>query len=212
MAYTDTTGDIFRVTSAWEFPNKQFHMVIFHYQVGSAGTGDSRIALANNANSGVVTHLQPIISNQVTFWGSRVSTIKAALPFNPVVAPSNAAGNSPDAPIPSQVRGLITWLTDFSGPAYRGRTFSPTPATTTIGPQGEPTAALLTQLTNWKNFLLTPVVSGGTTWSIGVLHYVKRTTVSQPIGWTPIKSGLVSSTWATQRRGGDRGRPNNPPW
>jgi len=212
MAYVDTTGDIMRVTMAWEYPNGQFLENVFHYMCGSAGTGDSRMALCNNINSGYATHLAPVTSSVVKYYGSRCSVIKAALPFNPVFTISNSPGNSPDPPAPSQVRMLTTWLTDFSGPAYRGRTYHHTPPTTAISANGEPTAAAITQYANFGTFMLTPVVSGGSTWSIGVLHYEKRTTVSQPIGFTQIKTKITGTRWATQRRGGDYGKPNLPPW
>lgn len=115
-----------------------------------------------------------------------------------------ATGND----LPKQVSGIVTFRTDFAGPANRGRNYFPFPGADDNTVNGAPTAGYLTKLGIVGNLFRIPYVvapGGGATatftrvlWPYGF-----------PIGTTRyVTSHVVRPRWATQRRRGDYGQTN----
>lgn len=210
MAYVDTIGDIFRLTYAFTYSDGQVEEVDIHYRIANAGVSDSRAALLAYANTGVTSILLPRIPDSAFFYGTKLSTIKSAAPWAPVVDYSNTAGGDTNFTAPTQVRGLASWKTALSGRAYRGRSYIPTPSIDSITTDGKVTTACATVWLNWAVYAGQPQTLSGTTWVPGIYHRKPTAVISSTFDAT---TGVtVSNQFATQRRSGAYGRPNNAPF
>lgn len=210
MAYTDHVGDIFRVTAAFTMPNSQVQEIDLHYQIASAGAGDTRSNVLGYVDTGIGVYLVPTLQTTVAYYGVKISAIKSLAPFSPLVLYNGATGGSAGILLPEQSRGLVSWKTQYSGRAYRGRTYLPTSTASFNTTNGIPAAAYLTQAAGWATYQIAPIVAGGTTWIPGVYH--KKPTAGISSVFDQFTSVLAGNRWATQRRGGALGRPNLPPF
>lgn len=210
MAYTDHAGDIFRVTMAFDVGGGQVQECDIHYRVASAGAGDSRPAVLSYVNSGYDPYLKPYLPTTTSYYGSKISTIKALAAWSPLVVYVNVAGTNADPTLPTQDRGLVSWKTAYSGRAYRGRTYLPTPSTDSLTTTGKVATTTQTAWTAWAAYMISPIVSGGTTWIPGVYH--RKPTADISSTFDQFTSAIVSDLFATQRRGGQYGRPNQLPF
>lgn len=208
--YVDHVGDIFVAVSAYQFNDNQVEECTLHFQCAVAGGGDTRVALLTHLNSLIVTNVIPNLSSSASLYGSKLSTVKALGPWSPVVVYNRTAGSDAYPPLPTQVRGLISWHTALAGRAYRGRMYLPTPGGDQItSTSGVPTGVL----TDWGTLatgLVAPYSTGGTTWIPGVYHRVPTAVISSI--FDQITSATVSDVYATQRRSGAYGRPNVAPF
>jgi hypothetical protein len=210
VAYTDHVGDIMKVTAAFTYPNGQVEEFGIHYQCAAAGTGDTRSALTAYMDSGVGVYLVPTFPATVLYYGSECSTIKALAAYGPVVSYQNTPGTGGAGFPPTQVRGLISWKTQYAGRAYRGRTYLPTPSIANVTTMGKPQPALLTTYSGLATYLQGTVTSGGTSWIPGIYHRIPTAGISSI--FDRFTAALVGSGFATQRRSGDYGRVNGPPF
>lgn len=210
MPYVDTVGDVIRATSAVITPTQQVQEWGIHYQCSFSGGGDSRNGVASQWNtqftSQLLAHLDPVAN----YWGSRISLVKSITPFQPFLSTVNVAGTSAGTTLPTQVRPLVSLKTAKAGPAYRGRVYIPTPTTLDLAVTGHPSAAYLTALAAYIGALVAPFSTGGSTWVPGIYHRTPTGPISSTID--PLTTTVVSNLWATQRRSGDYGRLNPPPW
>ena len=126
------------------------------------------------------------------------------------MAYDGTSGGDSGFELPTQVRGLISWKTALAGRAYRGRSYLPTPTVTFNTVDGGPTSTCLTAWAGFATFLQAPVVTGGSTWVPGIYHRVPTAVISSI--FDQFTGATVSSFFATQRRSGRFGRPNNPPF
>jgi len=113
-------------------------------------------------------------------------------------------------PMPSQVAGIITKLTDLPGRANRGRMYVPFPSEESGDLDGTPVAQYVTDLTTLAASLLAPwVVTGGGGGDADldpvVFHELTGLT-------TPITGNKPRDKWATQRRRGAYGATNDVPF
>lgn len=210
MAYTDTLGDVFKVTAAFTYSNSQVEEIGIHYKVAAAGVGDTRASLLAYMSTGVLAYILPQVPASARYYGTEVSRVKSANPVGPVVTYDGTAGGSASNMLPTQTRGLISWKTAFSGRAYRGRTYLPSTTVAYCTPVGKPLLALLTAWQSWATYMLGAVTSGGTTWVPGVYHRVPTAVIGSV--FDQFTGGLVGPSFATQRRSGDYGRVNSSPF
>lgn len=210
MPYQDAVGDIMRVTIACNYPNGQVQEVNLHYYCSVAGFGDSLPSLAAYADSGMQAHYLQTMSSQCHYYGTRVSVVEALAKWQPVAVYSDAPGTSSLPALPTQVRPLVSWQTEFSGPKYRGRSYMFTPASDMMDSTGKPSVSFLTKLGDWANYMGLNVNVGTTVWIPGLWH---RVVIPKPkVPFSPFTRHEVSARWATQRRAGDYGRANLPPF
>jgi hypothetical protein len=152
--------------------------------------------------------MKPILNNIASYRGVQAQIVRTP-PIIDVYANGNTgAGTAGANAQPPQSSGLNTWLTAFAGPAYRGRTFWPFPATASQTASGSPSAAYQTALGALCSALqtLAIVAVGGrnATFQMVLLH--------RELGTTSVITGYtVRSAWATQKKRGELGRPNASP-
>lgn len=119
-------------------------------------------------------------------------------------------GDASSPGLPTQVSGLIRWVTDFAGAAGRGRSYIPFPSVDWMGANGFPTNEAIIALNAIADAIRAaiPTVTGALG---GVATF-------QQIIWNPIspefaagnivKSYLSEQKFATQRRRGNFGKVN----
>lgn len=109
---------------------------------------------------------------------------------------------------PWQCCALAQWQTDGRGRKTRGRCYIPFIPITYLNVLGELTDAAVTAyqgLTFQLAQFQVTTVSGLYTWQLAVAHRASKTT-------TLVANRYVTGKIATQRRRGDFGRPNRPPY
>jgi hypothetical protein len=171
---------------------------------------NSHSALATHVNTAVTSHLIAHMSNAVMFYGSQASLVKSIAPWAPVATYSNTQGTVAGPSLPTQDRALISWKTDFSGRAYRGRTYMFTPTNFELSAEGRPSGTYLLALQDFANQMIAPFVNGPSTWVLGLWH--RKPTADIGSSFDQFTAATVSNSWASQRRSGDYGRPNSQPF
>jgi len=153
-----------------------------------------------------------LLSTLATFWGVSVQAVPPTAPSPPANSagapvPGTAAGDM----LPSQTSGIITLRTAAIGRRNRGRVYVPFPAEADSSPQGRPTVGYIGRLGNLAAQLTLPltIAAGGGTAIVEPVIYHRLDT---PPTSTFITAAVARPLWATQRRRGDYGRPNPPPW
>lgn len=185
-----------------------------YYQVGpNAPNGNwSPALLLSTWATAIAPGLKPLLANVAFFDGSsiQVVTIKpysALLYSNQSAGAGTAVGN----PLPTQVCGMISRRTDYSGRAYRGRLYMPFPTTTFADTNGLPTTA-------YQNALSTYVLDAENTNGL-VLTAAPNNITLMPILWhkigtaapAPITGHEYPVKFGTQRRRGSYGKANFSP-
>lgn len=211
MAYIDRITDVWRVTAAVNFSEGQVQETNFNLLITAQGTGDSRTALLTAFNAAYIANINPFMSNHATFIGSRISYVRTAFPYAPIIVTASQVGSAGPDNAPLQARPLIRMRTDLVGRGYRGRMYTPTPEVSQVDTDGNPAGALMTAWLNVMNVYKGGVVYGGTTWLL-VLWHRPKPPPAIPIDPTEVTSISSSGRFGTQRKGGAFGRPNLPPW
>lgn len=211
MPYVDTVGDVIVCSMAVITGNPQLQEVRIFYQCVSSGGGDSRALINTNLDAACNTNWVPFLKATDVYFGSRVGFPKGGPAFAPTVTRVNIVGASSSNKFPEQCRGLITWRTGSSGVRYRGRSYLPTPTIAYGSTGGHFSSGYVTLMSAWATALIANQNVGGSVW-IRVLKHFPSPKSPTPVP-TPITAFEASTLVATQRRSGDRGRPNaNPPW
>jgi hypothetical protein len=111
--------------------------------------------------------------------------------------------------LPTQVSGIITKRSSFTGRANRGRIYFPFPATQSLDTDETPKAAYVTLIQAYADNIgaLHSVTSAGG--SANLTPIIVNRTLSHLVVW---EDSLARKRWATQRRRGDFGRTNVLPW
>jgi len=207
MAYTFAVNDIVSCSVA-SFSAGQLGLNTYHWQViSTTGAGITDAQLATSLDLNFAVPMKPLLGNNASYYGVRVSKIWPAVPTMPVVSSAyTGIGSGATSCLPAQVSGIITWQTNLAGRAYRGRTYVPFPflgANDTV--LDIPTAAYKTLLTALGNAFTTytSFTSGGNSVGLAPCIYHRRThSVTDVAGF---RSNLK---WATQKRRGNYGQLN----
>jgi len=211
MAYTDHVGDIVRVTSAVICVDGQVQETTFHYQCVTAAFGSSLNEIITAVDAIHTTHTKPLLHNTARYYGSRLSVIKGVEKWASLATILNQAGTSGSPSMPTQVRPLISYFTQFRGPGARGRMYLFTPVTDYTTTAGLPTAALLPILdTIALAYRATMGTVSGGVWSPVIANRTKPPVITY--NSTPITGHFSNVKFATQRKSGAYGKPNVAPW
>lgn len=173
---------------------------------GVPARNDAQFAIA--CDSQFAGPYKGVMAPAAAYVQCQVQRVDPLPPTVPAIGAAGAgAGTRTGDPLPRQSCGVITWLTNFAGRAYRGRIYLPFPAEGDNDADSTPVAAYLTQATAlanaYNNFVA--FTSGGVTASF---HQVLVHHASQPIAPTPVTNYRVNDKWGTQRRRGSYGRQN----
>jgi hypothetical protein len=211
MAYIDTNLDIWKVDMFFVYPNEQTQQSGVQMEILSAGNGDSRLTLAGTIDSLVVAHLAAYLSEQTKYIGCRVAAARGRMPWSSVNTKMTQMGTDIGPSLPTQVRLHTTWRTDFVGVKYRGRTYWPTPGRSAQdATNGGPTIGFVAACNVIADTIRAGFNVGGTTWAPCVHHKVAAGDPAQYMH--TITAQRTNNKWSTQRRSGDYGKPNIPPW
>jgi hypothetical protein len=152
----------------------------------------------------------PILPGSASYYGAMVRILNR-VPKPAFVATNNGAGigTVAGAALPKQTCGLITKRTPIAGRHGRGRTYVPFPASLDDTGAGGPGGGYITRVTALASAIIVPVTvtAGGRSCSLIPVLWDRKAAV--PFAITAF---TVSARWATQRRRGDFGRPNIPPF
>lgn len=210
MPYTDTVGDIVRMTSAAFYADNQLEEFNIHYVCSISGGADSRPTLAAYNDTHVAANLIPTMDAGTVHYGTKVSLVKTATPSSPVVTTPATAGTVTDKVAPTQCRGIVSIKTGMSGRKFRGRIYIYTPAITMITNDSAWSSTFGTAMFNYTAAVLVPILAAGSTWSPVIVGYTHKPTVV--VRSNLVVSHAVSLQIATQRRASRYGRPNSLPW
>lgn len=210
MASVLAIGNILRIrfTAMEDGQLGEFRM---HYVVGNSPVPSATdLDVATYLDSVIAADLKGLMSDKATYWGVGVQKMNP-LPLYPEVKADAGAGTGTtgSASLPKQVSGLVTWYTPFAGRKGRGRSYLPFPSVEYNGSRGAPSLAYIENVNTIAILLGGPiaVTEGGRSCSITPVLWHRRTLI-----YDNIIGYRVNQNWATQRRRGDLGRPNAPPW
>jgi hypothetical protein len=196
----------------WTALGQQAAVNSLYYNVtGLTGTVTSQTiagdmdGLFGDATAGLV----PLIANAATYRGVQVYLPKRSpLPF-PVFSNNHAAVGTGGANAGAkQGCPIITYYTDFTGPANRGRSYFPFISASSMTPGGDPSTAYLTAMRAlFLTYQSVIVGSGGNqaTLNLVVFHRSSKT-------GTLVTSSVAQPKMATMKKRGDYGRTNFPPF
>lgn len=187
---------------------------IMHFLVGTITGGVMTDAQAVAiVDASLATVYKPWINNNATYRGAGVKILTPTQQVEAVSTTHAGAGTGGANALPQQSSGLVKFLTAQAGRNYRGRIYPPFPPTGAANSDGAMTGGAATGLQNIGNawLALNPLINGPVTVVfIPVIYHrappaLKGTT-------TPILSALAVQDFATQRRRGQLGRTNIPPF
>jgi len=158
----------------------------------------------------------PVLANNALYVGSNIQNLQGGPPYElPWGTNANQANGTGGAtPLPAQVTGIYGTTSEFTGPAYRGRSYVPFPTSefVTAGPPPIPSNAYLTLLglLALQFTGLLPIASGGVTVTVQWI-LVQFSVGGAVFSYTPLTGFKLPQRWATQKRRGDYGRTNPMP-
>lgn len=132
------------------------------------------------------------------------------------IAQDGTPGTGIGDPLPTQSCGLVSYQYNLSGKQGRGRNYLPFPTEDDNAADGLPTAGYMTDADTfasaWNPVSLVVTGSG-----VGPPTATITGCLYNPYGAIPVKiptvvSRTIRKKWATQRRRGSEGRPNNSPF
>lgn len=213
MARTLLVTDALKVT-VWTQQGAQACENIFSYVISptfTAGVTDVNVATA--IDTAAQSFYKALMNNNASYRGVTVSYWNVT-PL-PLTEESNAftgAGTAGATALPTQCRGILRRLTNYSGRAYRGRIYFPFPSTAHDSGTGTPLAAYETLMQSCVTAIsppagLTVTGGGGSATLFPVIWHRKNGNFSYIILHETVLTG-----WGTQRKSGGFGRPNTPPF
>jgi hypothetical protein len=208
------TGNIVSMRVWAEF-GPQASVNTFHFLVGViTGSVPDLQAAATSFDAVIETPFKLILGVGATYRGVQAYVNQLPQPLPQPWTFNAGAGTATGAMMGGQLCGLTKWLTDFAGPAYRGRTFWPFPTAGEDDTTGVPIAGWVTNATALsnaiRNFSSITGGGGGAAACSLVLSHGPNKEGFTPVP-TPITGFSVEDVWATQKRRGTLGRTNKSP-
>jgi len=205
-------GNVYRIEHVC-FGQGQLGEMVSHWVVDSMvgpGATDPEIAAFFGGGAWAAA-IKALLSSTMSFRGARAQNVfpppvLASVAVNTSAGPGTVAGDL----MSTQTSGLISLATNFAGRRFRGRKYMPFPGEADNDATGVPTAGYLTRLAALRNlFTATQSVVGGagtTNFKLVIFHKG-----GNPVP-TVVTGAIAQPIWATQRRRGSYGRPNNQPF
>lgn len=204
-------GEIYRSRMAC-YAGNQLGLMISHWLVidvvGGATIDGShiatRLAVVQNAL------IKALIGTTTKYLGHGVQRVFPAVDPEQVNTINSGYGTQVTDNLPRQVSGIFTLRSGFIGRANRGRQYMPFPTEGDNPDQAAPSVPYVDALQNLANTYSVPLVV-----TVGLESATLRAVVYRRLN--PAASPIVLSTiargkWATQRRRGNYGRPNDVPF
>jgi hypothetical protein len=193
----------------WVQDVEQASVTTHHYRVVSTVGNPSLESFADAVDAAVAADYKGLLYNGAEYRGVQAYLMSTLPPPSPAVSVTNAGiGTGGAVGLPRQTAGIISWLTQYRGARYRGRTYVPFPPTGGDEDQGKPNAAYVAAMGSLATDLynLTTVGSGGNTADVELGIWSEKFS-----SFEPITGNLLRSEWGTIKKRGSYGRPNNSP-
>jgi len=182
---------------------------VYHYLISSVAASclDTDFAVVFDAMAAPL--YKQVMSSNCFYDGVQVAIINRPIQPAPVASAAHSgAGTVAPTSAPTQVAGIISWVTALAGPRFRGRNYIGNLWATAVTAAGFPTAGYLTLIGNLASGVATfnSVVNGGRSCScaLGIVHRITN-------AFTAVVSFLLPAKFATQRRRGNYGKNRTPP-
>lgn len=150
-----------------------------------------------------------VLSEEAEYYGVSLGRVTPTPKTVPAVnTSSRGAGDVAGDMLPGQVSGIISFKTAFAGRKYQGRVFIPFPSETDNAAH-IPVAGYGTRLQALATAINTPQVAtaGGSSATFTLFMFHRNDSSA-----TKITTATAKRLWATQRRRGDYGQRNPPPF
>lgn len=214
MSQVLMAGDVVEVRAYCQ-DSEQVSVNSFYFAVeGFAVTSTVADAAALSAGT-IAPVLKPLLNNNAFYLGLTARVVNRP----PLLAAEentsgSGAGTGGAIALPRQVAGLISWYTERAGPGGRGRSYLPFPPAAADVLDGLPSAAYIIALQAFANALLTleDFNTGGRTANAELVVYSRHSIVLPGTHAYEITLYVARNKWATQRRRGSFGKPNNAPF
>jgi hypothetical protein len=203
-------GDFYRITHVTT-TNAQVGLMVSHWRVGSiVAPGPTDQEFADGFSTLMAAAIKALMSNAAVYKGCIAQKV---FPL-PVLARATGvtlagAGGVVGTEAPTQTCGLITLRTAVAGRSGRGRKYIPFPSVADINSTGDPSTSYGTRLATLMNLLINGQSIPGALGNANVAPCIWHR--ANPALSNLVTTGLVRSSFATQRRRGALGRPNLSP-
>jgi hypothetical protein len=185
---------------------------------GVGGGGLTNQQIATYMDGAIAPFYKPILCNNATYRGVGISRVvptpRTVVSYS---AASTGIGTGGATNLARQTTMLISTVTAFAGPHYRGRFYTAFPPAQFQLPTADaPTVAALVALSSLAitvfQFPNSLIVGGASIqlWPL-VFQARKKGPPIVPPSWNLVTNVFVRQFWATQKRRGDYGRPNQSP-
>jgi len=210
MAVMMAVNDVLEVRFVSYLQNQIGINVVNYVVITSNGTGQSLQGAADRMNTLMAPLYKPLLANAAKYRGAGV---RRKRPFGPSIEYFNTSldgiGTVTGSPLPKQVSGVLTKVSEIAGRRARGRLFVPFPGSFDNDVDSTPVTSYLTRLLNLANGLLGPIVVGVTPNDVTLANVID----SRAAGlWVSVNTYVARDRWGTQRRRGDYGKTNSLPW
>jgi len=182
----------------WEGQNG---LCVRHY-ICSATSGASRTVaqLATALSTAMAPAFKQCLNEFATFLGLSVQKIGALAEEKEFELGDAGAGGTEGDGLPSQCCGLISLRTGLASRSRRGRMYVPFPGESANNPNGLPSDAYKLDMASLRNALVVGrTISDGSGNDCSILPVIYSRVLNST---AVIGSGIVRSTWATQKRRG----------
>lgn len=185
---------------------------VFHWGVDSnVGTGATFQTAINTLEAAMAAAYKACISTSARYQGAGLRRVSPSVPTAEFVSVATAGMGTGGANfLPKQISGILTKRTTLAGRRGRGRVYVPFPYAAANDTDGTPLAAYMTALGTLATAFALPnrvVGVGGNTTSLSPVVYQRGPKLTNVI-----TSITTNDKWASQRRRGDYGRANIPPF
>lgn len=206
-----TVNDVYRARVYCTLQN-QTAINVLHWRVsGIGGAGLSDQDMADKLSADLAPFYKALISSGATYWGLSLQRISPGpIPIEVHTINAQGIGTGDLTRMPKQVCGYFNRKTTFAGRSEIARTYVPFPGEDDNGDAtAAPTAGYMTRLGALAGHLIGTIVLGTGGDTVSIIPVIWHRTTSSS---TVIVTAQAKQRWATQRRRGDFGRPNNPPF
>lgn len=209
MSTVLAVGDLLEVVAYSKYVD-QLGLNVLHFKVTATAGGITLEDLPDKVYADWSPYYQALIAAGASFAGIGVRRLspgtKTIQHFSTGAA---APGEAAAPPMAGQVTGLITFLTGAAGKSNYGRAYIPFPSSTLMDngtgkPDDEYVDNLVDLMNLWDGYSAT---IGGNT----IVFEQRIVSAASPAGKV-INQWIAQQKWATQRRRGNYGQPNNVPY
>lgn len=210
MATPVIVGDIIqmRVITKDETGGECFN--IFNFGIGAPLVGViTDLEVAQNLDALIAPLYKALMAPTSAYDGIECSIVnRSPKPVSDKTTANAGVGLSGSKNLPSQVAGILSWGTAFSGKAFRGRTYIPNLADGWKLSTGIPSVVFQTAMTALGNAIITMfnVVVGGASVPTHFILFHRSV-----LGFNLMLTLNVPLKFATQRRRGNYGKNRIPP-